>query len=84
MTSYRDVGGCDKLLTQRRDVGEKQVWDVGDEGKKPVGYGIFLQQNLWEVTFNIPTQTVKESESLALKMGQIVKDNTGSGRWEVG
>ena len=31
-----------------------------------------------------PEKTVTKSESLALKMGKIVKDDTGSGRWEVG
>ena len=30
-TSYRDVGGRIKMITRRRDVAEKQVWDVGGE-----------------------------------------------------
>ena len=72
------------MITRRRDVGENQVWDVGDDRKTRVGCGIFLQRNVWEAPFNTPTKTVTESESLALKMGKIVKDDTGSGRWEVG
>ena len=48
-----------------------------------MGYEIFIQQNVWEVPVKIPTETITESESLAQKMGRIVKDNTGSG-WEVG
>ena len=57
------------------------MWEMME---KRVGCGIFLQRNVWEAPFNTPTKTVTESESLALKMGKIVKDDTGSGRWEVG
>ena len=32
-TSYRDVGGRNKMIMRRRDVAEKQVWDAGGEGK---------------------------------------------------
>ena len=38
---WEAVGGCDKMITRRRDVGEKQVWDVGDEEK-----------NLWDEGFS--------------------------------
>ena len=31
LTSYRDVGGRIKMITRRRDVAEKQVWDAGGE-----------------------------------------------------
>ena len=72
------------MIMRSRDVGENQVWDVGDDGK-----------NVWDVGFSyngtcgrrhstLRKKTVTESESLALKMGKIVKDDTGSGRWEVG
>ena len=49
-----------------------------------MGCGIFVQRNVWEAPFNTPTKTVAESESLVLKMGKIVKDDTGSGRGMLG
>ena len=57
------------------------MWEMKE---KTCGCGIFVQRNVWEAPFNTPTKTVAEFESLALKMGKIVKDDTGSGRWEVG
>ena len=32
--------GCDEMIPMRRDVSEKQMWDVGDERK-----------NVWDVDF---------------------------------
>ena len=37
--SRRDAGGHNVMITRRRDVGKKQVWDAGFEGKKRLGCG---------------------------------------------
>ena len=62
LTFYRDVGGCDKMITRRRDVGENQVWDVGDEGK-----------NMWDVGFSYNGTCGRRHSTLRQKRSQNLK-----------
>ena len=62
LTFYRDVGSCDKMITRRRDVGENQVWDVGDEGK-----------NMWDVGFSYNGTCGRRHSTLRQKRSQNLK-----------
>ena len=62
LTFYRDVGGCDKMITRRRDVGENQVWDVGDGGK-----------NMWDVGFSYNGTCGRRHSTLRQKRSQNLK-----------
>ena len=63
LTSYRDVGGRIKMITRRRDVAEKQVWDAGGEGK-----------NVWDVGMPI-IKTMGGGRQV--KKVKKVKNNSG-------
>ena len=68
LTSYRDVGGSSKMITRRRDVAEKQVWDAGGEGK-----------NVWDVGMPIIKTTGGRRQ-----VKNVKKVKNSSGRREVG
>ena len=70
LTSYRDVGGRIKMITRRRDVAEKQVWDAGGEGK-----------NVWDVGMPIIKTMGGGRQVKKSKRSKIV---VGRGRWAGG
>ena len=38
------------MITRRRDVGEKEVWDAGGEGKNVWDVGVPTQNTKWEAS----------------------------------
>ena len=77
-TSYRDVGGRIKMITRRRDVAEKQVWDAGGEGK-----------NVWDVGMPIIKtmgggRQVKKSKRSKIVVGGGRREGGQKWHWEAG
>ena len=66
--SRRDAGGHNVMITRRRDVAEKQVWDAGGEGK-----------NVWDVGMPI-IKTMGGGRQVK----KVKKVKNSSGRREAG